>query len=296
MKKFLLKIVLFFALCALAFGSATSIYIFRARNFHFAFPPEKHVLFIGHSHIEVGIDPAIVPESINWAKSGNSYVSCSKRLSLALRDNPQIDTVFIAVAPHNFRKNVDGGLGTRKDASWNAFDYFPYCSLREFFKIYGMNGVRAVLKNPIQLARSVLLESREAAQKRLGGYLYHPRKSLEKDLHGGFEKRYSVLDHGGEGILYGYFRKMVDECRARNIRVIALNMPLYHANEFYDTAYFYKKFRELFPDVELWDYADFPISDDCRADINHLNCWGAEIFSKEIAERMAHEGIIRDAR
>lgn len=253
------------------------------------------MLFIGHSHIEVGIDPALVPESINWAKSGNNYVSCSKRLSLALRDNPQIDTVFIAVAPHNFRKNVDGGLGTRGDASGNAFDYFPYCSLREFFKIYGMNGVREVLKNPMRLARE-MFESQNNARTRLGGYLYRPMKNLEKDLHGGFEKRYSVLDHGGEGVLYGYFRKMVDECRARNIRVIALNTPLYHANEFYDTAYFYKKFRELFPDVELWDYADFPVPDDCRADINHLNCWGAEIFSKEIAARMVREGIIRDAR
>lgn len=87
---------------------------------------------------------------------------------------------------------------------------------------------------------------------------------------------------------------MADACKARNIRVIALNMPLYEPEKFYDMPYFYATFRRFFPDVEMWDYAHFPLPDEFRADINHINRRGAEVFSKELCARMRREKILRD--
>lgn len=75
-------------------------------------------------------------------------------------------------------------------------------------------------------------------------------------------------------------------------RVVFLNLPIYRDEEFFDVPYFESLLSEKFSDVEFWDYADFPIPDDCRQGINPLNRWGAEIFSRELAERMKREGIL----
>ncbi len=296
MKKFLLKLSLFLALCAAAFVGAVALIFVRTNEFEYKFPADKHVLFIGHSHIEVGVNPALVPESINWARSADSFHTCAARLELALRDNPQIDTVFLAVAPFNFKKNVDAGFGSERECGFHAMQYFRIFGLRKSWNIWGFGFVKVILKNPMKLAVR-LLKTQEAQKKSLGGFFDHRVRNLEKDIRYGFQKRTRNKTknprYSGEGILYGYFRKMVDMCKARKIRVIALDMPLYQAEKYYDMPYFYKTFQEYFPDVEMWDYANWECADENRADINHLNRWGAEIFSRELAERMTREGIIR---
>lgn len=72
----------------------------------------------------------------------------------------------------------------------------------------------------------------------------------------------------------------------KNIRLIFLNTPIYNAEKYLDTSYFYKVLNEKFPDIELWDYMKLDIPDSHREDINHLNEQGARVFSLIIAKRL----------
>ena len=89
-----------------------------------------------------------------------------------------------------------------------------------------------------------------------------------------------------------YLKRILELAQLYQIKPILVSMPLYRAENFFDMDTFYRVLKEEFPDVEFWDYSNFPLGDDCRQDINHLNRWGAEIFSRELAERMKREGIV----
>ena len=123
-KKFLLKLTFFFALCGLAFLAALALYFFRVNTLSFKIPQDKTVLFIGDSHMEVGIDGKLIPGSYNFAQSGDPYFDQYFRLVPLLDANPQIKTVFITATPHSLAKYGDArifGDFTMQSVVSNAF-------------------------------------------------------------------------------------------------------------------------------------------------------------------------------
>lgn len=303
MKIFLLKISLFFALCALAFGGAYGIRAVRLRTISFEIPKDKTVVFIGDSHIEIGVNPELIPCAYNFAKSGDPYFDQYCRLKRLLDDNPQISCVFVSATPHSVARYGDA----RIFSDWTLQNVVSFA-----FPIYGederaiyfshVGALKKLAKFTFLAPRALLgnaLRPREKLLAKLGAYCVSSRKNLdrsvavERGLSQG--KRLHGDDSAGNALQLEYLRKIIDLAREHGARVLLLNPPLYRSREFFDVEFFNETIAENFSDVEFWDYADFPVPDDCRQDINHLNCWGAEIFSKEIAARMAREGIVRGA-
>ncbi len=131
---------------------------------------------------------------------------------------------------------------------------------------------------------------------RLGNNRVSELRNLEKSIKKERDPNAVGRLHGDDSVgnvrQIEFLRKMVELSRSRGARVVFLNLPLYRDEVFFDVPYFKNLLKTEFSDVEFWDYADFPIPDDCRQDINHLNRWGAEIFSRELAARMKREGML----
>lgn len=299
MKKFLLKLTFFFALCGLAFLAALALYFFRVNTLSFKIPQDKTVLFIGDSHMEVGIDGKLIPGSYNFAQSGDPYFDQYFRLVPLLDANPQIKTVFITATPHSLAKYGDArifGDFTMQSVVSNAFPLYSGEILNMYLNREPKRFLKFVFTQPVRLAKRILQSSEKSLMSSFGSGKISEGRNLEKSI--AKEK-----DLAAPGRLHGddtvgnvrqveYLRKMVDFARLHGARVVFLNLPIYRDEEFFDVPYFESLLSEKFSDVEFWDYADFPIPDDCRQDINHLNRWGAEIFSRELAERMKREGIL----
>lgn len=298
MKKFLLKISLFLSLCALAFAGAFGIYWVRLSTMSFAISPEKNIVFIGDSHAEVGIDVAEIPGAYNFALSGDPYFDQYFRLERLLKDNPQITTVFITATPHSLARYGDQRIFSDYTMSAVVPNALPIYTAKErkmYFERDGLRLCKFIFSKPMSLARRALHPSRQAMMNRLGSQKKSEGRNLEKSIKKEKDLTASGRLHGDDSVgnvrQVEYLRKIVDFTRSRGVRIIFLNLPLYHDDEFFDVPYFENLLKEKFPDVEFWDYADFPIPDDCRQDINHLNRWGAKIFSKELAERIAGERV-----
>ena len=300
MKKFLLKLSLFLALCATAFVGAVAIYFVRLNTMSFALPEKTHIVFIGDSHIEVGVDERLIPGSFNFAKSGDPYFDQYFRLEKLLKDNPQITTVFITATPHSLARYGDARIFSNYTMQKVVVRAFPLYTEKEW-RIYLENEpirfFKFLFSHPLKLAKNALNPSNKTLMGSLGHHVVSEGRNLEKSVKAQKDPNAKGQLHGddsaGNARQVEYLRKIVDFTRSRGARIIFLNPPLYHGEEFFDVRYFENLLKENFSDVEFWDYADFPIPDDCRQDINHLNRWGAEIFSRELAERMIREGIIQ---
>lgn len=96
----------------------------------------------------------------------------------------------------------------------------------------------------------------------------------------------------GNRLTLEYLDKMIKLCEERNIKVIALNTPVYLAWKYEEPQYYYDYLSQKYPDLELWDYLDADIPDDYRRDINHLNKKGAEWFTAIVKERLKEKYVL----
>jgi len=291
-KNLLLKTVLFFALCTVAILLPRFIGAVRLRTMSFEIPRDKTIVFIGDSHVELGCNPALIPNSFNFAKSGDPYLDQFCRLRRLLDDNSQISLVFISATPHSISRYGDERVFANfalKEVVAKALPIYGNEELTVYFPAETKRLAKFTLCDPIESWKSVF-RSRERALAQLGEFVESSGKNLEKSVavERGLVrgKKLHGNDACGNALQLRYLRKIVDLTREHGAEIIFLNPPLYRAREFFDVDFFEKMLRENFPDVEFWDYGDFPVSDDCRQDINHLNRWGAEIFSKELAARI----------
>lgn len=293
MKNFILGVFGFFILTATALIFAFGIYCFRMHTMSFSVAPDVKILFVGDSQIEVGVDTAFIPGSYNFAKSGDNYINFYFRTKKIIEDNQQIKTLFITASPHSISRYGDDRIFS-DFAMQNVFPRnAPFYGAEEwclFFK----RDVVSVLKNlitPFSLAKRAFLDSDKKYMDGVGCPMISEGRNLKKSLKKGIPKEYEFL---GDEISMKYLRTTVDFAKKQGVRVIFLNTPTYDSANYFDMEYFRKRVAEQFPDVELWDYATFEVSDDCRQDIGHLNKWGAVVFSKELAARMKREGIISE--
>ncbi len=297
MKKFLLKSLLVFAIFFAVAGLPNLLFCLIAPAWvKFELPKDTTVVFIGDSHIEIGIDEKFIPGSINFAKSAEPFLDMYPRLKKLLEANPQISTVFVDVTPHNLRKDKDGNIHS-EDMRYLLRQNLRFYSLDEMALIPPKTYLGAIFNYRVSGSsmKSLIFKNPQKIFENLGCHFESNKRGLEADIkYGHARKRLGFSNNSpyGNEVQLKYLRKIVEYVRARNVRIIFLNTPIYHPYEFFDIPYYEVTLKANFSDVEIWDYANFPIPDECRQDVNHLNKWGAEIFSKELARRMREEGIV----
>ncbi|MCD8299504.1 MAG: hypothetical protein LUD39_07140 [Opitutae bacterium] len=302
MKKFLLKsLLVVFILSVVTMPNILYSIIAPRWLALFEIADSKTVVFVGDSHVANGINDEFIPGGFNFAKPAEIYLNIYPRLKKLLDKNPKISTVFIGVSPYCLEKNGDSCLHNNGSTKILLFKNLGIYSAEELRSIepniyFGYLLSKYGIKSGFKSFYSLISKSSQEIFGDMGGYNMEQVRDLKKDLEPGVahKRLFSVgkMTFYGNELQRKYLRKIVEMARAHGVRVIFLNTPIYHAEKFFDVPYFENLLKTEFPDVEFWDYVNFSVPEDCRKDVNHLNKWGAEIFSKELARRMREEEII----
>ncbi len=293
--RFFAKLLLFFACFAIVAALVPALAALRIRTYSYALPPDKKILFVGDSHIAQGVDDAEIPGAFNSSVSADTYVSAYLRLRLLLRDNPQIDTVFLGVSPYSISRGSDETLFRPSLVAMKVPYYLPHFGEDEwtlYLERAPKDFLRAVFLSPSTYLRSSKLSNKKYFKK-LGGFNPRENRSLAKAV-AATETLEKPLFWGCEAELT-YLEKIRALCENRGIRLIFLNTPIYSAEKYLNVSHYYETLRERFSDIELWDYMDLDVPDDCREDVNHLNAFGAKRFAKLLATRIAATDKTRQA-
>lgn len=242
-------------------------------------PESVHILFLGASHINHAIDDSMMKSAINWTRGSERYMYTYIKLQHLLPENPQVDTVFLELAPTDLWEDTDYKYHMLNEQAGYVRIYWPFYKLEHW---------KVVLEEPVQVAGFVIntlftsngLE-REAWWNEMGGY-YNVTDTMDAT-----KVTRKLVKHDGFGhqVNYYYLRQIITICHQRNIKLFFLETPTYHPEYFYDQEYFYKAYQKNFSDVEFLDYSKWPMADDERYDAHHLNHKGAVRFTKEIQTR-----------
>ena len=201
------------------------------------------------------------------------------KLQHLITDNPQIDTVFLELAPTDIWEDTDYKYYDLNEQTGYVKLYWPIFS-SDNWKIY-TSEIRQVLG----LVVESLLDTEDLGQSgwwaHMGGY-----KSINGVMDTTLVKPQMEISQGyGYQVNYLYLNKIIEICRAHKVHLFFIETPTWHPEFFYDQEYYYDVIKTRFNDVEFVDYSRLPIPIDEFYDAHHLNEKGARHFTKEIKER-----------
>lgn len=242
-------------------------------------PEQVHVLFLGASHINHAIDDSMMESAVNWTRGSERYMYTFIKLQHLLPVNPQIDTIFLELAPTDLWEDTDYKYHVLNEQSGYVKLYWP---------LYELEHWKVVLEEPVQVVGLViesLLEIEDLKQDKwwhhMGNYNNVTAKMIKEDV----KPELEISSGYGYKVNYYYLREIIKLCREKEIKLYFLETPTYHPEYYYDQTYFYKAYDENFSDIEFIDYSQWDMEDDERYDAHHLNHKGAVRFTREIMNR-----------
>lgn len=282
MKKFICKTISFGLIVSLLLILPLLARIALMKNLSWKIPSEKHILFLGASQPQRAIDDTMCKSIFNFSTASERYMYTYIKIVKLLPENPQIDTIFLQCAPTDLWKDTDDKYFNKNEQQGFLPLFWPFFEKEHWHILKNENIYEMIM---ILLSKPKLHQIFHPSLTELGHFA-----SLDAEMDR--EKvKYNLIQGEGNGhtINYMYLRKIIDLCKSKDIKLYLMYYPMYHAEYYYDLKYFYQAYHNYFSDVELLDYSDFPIEDDCRYDTHHLNEKGAKIFTQELIDRFGFQ-------
>lgn len=272
MKSFITKSIFFGILILIS----ALIIILTATHFsssvNWKLPPEKHILFMGASHVECAFNDSLTHSAINLAKSSERYMFTYIKLQHLLEYNHQIDTLFLECASTDLFEHADDKYFMDNEMISFFATFYPLFDYEQW----------SIYKHKFKTA--FLLLYRRTCLDFIKGvdYKYFCDMYLSRTQSINLDSVYYKPINGtyGNEINYKYLRKIINLCNDNNVKLYFLYCPVYKPEYYYDQDYYYNAYKTYFSDVELLDYSHYPMEDDERYDAHHLNDKGALKFTK----------------
>lgn len=227
MKGFIKQLLLFFSLIVILF-----IYLnYSARNkiLNYKLSSKINKLVIGDSHTERAIDDALLCNTKNFSIGGEGLIYSFFKLQTLLKNNHQVDTVFLGVGYHNF------------SASSDKYVLSSYYSAQYIFalpiemQIYLLKNVNNPLRMILECFRNGIANWMNSVEKStfLGSYENWPliASSFVSDalIESRIKNYYYLngkLDDLSNSNIY-FYNKIKELCASNKIKLIILNPPVH---------------------------------------------------------------------
>ncbi len=264
--------------------------------------------FFGDSHLMLGLDPHIIPNSFNFGTVGENYAITYYRLKRVVEeDGVDIATIVLPLDPHSFSSFfVEKKL--QFPNLWLSSQYIP---LREIAKF--RNDSLPVLwldtnfpfigKGQFLMGDLIVKKSYHSSYR---GWFNYSDNFSAMDRAEYAQRKYTQFYGGQEEITplsLEYFKKTLSLAQNSNITIILVKFP--HSREYDDLTkkngrdmerYYSTLFRHanetLTQPYYFFDYYSlFFNNSDYLKDPDHVNYRGAEILSRTLYDDLQSRGL-----
>jgi RNase H-fold protein (predicted Holliday junction resolvase) len=291
MKKFLIKTIIL-SIIPVFFAFAT-IFVFKYKANNIKVDELTHILILGDSHTQSGIDDSIIKNSLNISQSSEHFLYSYNVLKLLLNNNSQIDKVILGVSFHSFGKSYDKYIQDEDKTTVMFPRYFPILDLESMIDIkkVPLKQGKNIIKSNI---KSLFKNSTIHNYSFLGSFYKSNRSNLNDTTINAAAQRHYFTDSGNEQeyseYQVKYLNKMVELCATKNIELIIINTPIHYKYykkipEKFLTNY-YSTIQQFNSEIDFYDFHSVEFTQDSYGDGDHLNSIGAKKLSLLINERI----------
>ena len=293
MRKFLLKIIVFFSVALILISIVSVIIFLQTYNATDKIKLDEniHTLICGDSHTETALNDSILQGSINISQSSQHYFYLYNVLKKLLKNNPQINTVIVGFSFHSLSSFYDDYLFQEEFSKHMYTRYFSILDVHSLFFLLTKNfpGVANDFNNILKSINKNT-KVRDLERYQFIGKFYDSDRSNKNDstimnaisihyYNNGKEQAFSDYQET-------YLGKIIELCREKNINLILMNCPVSNEYKAKIPSKFienYYGFSEAHKDIIL-DYHDFQLPEDHYGDGDHINKKGSILFSKSVKE------------
>lgn len=297
MRRFLLRSLLFVA-CAIAVLFAMWIPFAVVANRCMKIDGDRHILFLGNSHVECAVNDSIVGNCYNFARGMENMEYVYDKLKLLCRSN-DIDTVYIGLDSSLLSVSSPKGIMMLSNPMLlnenTAEDWWEIIKTEGVFK-----SLHVRFRWSYDFKRYSILyhliKTNDVKNSKLGGYLHLVRDKLQEDIDG-WDKRINIrsggrlkpktMDDIGKSSIY-FLDRIVDYCRANGI-VLCFMAPPQHKLSPEDMDICHLLHRQRYSDIPFLDFCNMSLPDSCFGDLGHLNYRGAKVFSEYLEKEVIHK-------
>ena len=281
MKKFLKHVFIFSAFIALFFiGTFFALKNYPVNQNIYSLPENINTLFIGDSHVECAVNDELLTTAINYAESGDNYFYTFIKLRKLIENNPEVKTVFLSYSYFNILEYQNKWYYDDKYINFKVSKYLMEMSNEELIKSFTLNPKEFIASIPTYIKHNALriVKNKKLPDLEWGGY-----KSLQNIRRKDME--FTFVDNGNYSALQiHYLSEIYNYCSENNIKLNLIATPIFKwekqvsleaKNKYYSLS------KQNFINARLLDYTDVVMPDTMFADNEHLNKYGAELFTLE---------------
>lgn len=286
-KLFLKKTIIFIVvLYALLFSLLYSSNYVISKNSDFKLEPNINKIILGNSQPECAYNDTLIDNFKNLAKSGETYFYNYQKLKALIKQNPQIDTVFIEFSNANILKREDQKIWETRFINHQLPNYCTLLTWEDYQLL--------LIKNPVGFQKALLTSLKKNSHRiitsnynfkdSIGDYWYLKRHKVEAILDT-LTKKKQVAKKLNKTQLSEYDLEYLDKiialCQDNNIRPCLIRSP-YHPK--FQVEQYEWDFKNLlntrYKKTLFFDFKNFSLDNSEFADLQHLNYKGAAKYSK----------------
>lgn len=277
MGRFIRNFFAFFGLNIIIF-LGFNLLLIKSRDNYLRLPLSINKAFLGNSTIEYAVDDSRIAGAINFAQNGEPIDILYAKLKLLIRNNPQIDTIFVELddiilynqslipvvsnAIYLDCYDMDDWINNFRNQDFDRLTkYVSHC--------YDIIKIRPFLTNHSASAHNL-------KEMGVGGFAKLYRNKLGEDISRHLEKPNDRIKEIPASNIY-YFDKIVKTARSKNVEIIFINTPKHRI--IWSEDNYIRFWRNRFKDIQLADFSRIMMPDSCFGDASHLNHIGASQFS-----------------
>jgi hypothetical protein len=242
---------------------------------------QSTVLILGHSHPECAINTKYIENTFNLCESGEAYIYTYFKTKKVIESNPQIKKVFVEYTNNQiYKKDMNNWMWGDVHLQYRIKRYGLLLDREAMLLLYKKNPtglINAFSKSLFDNIERFFYDNKGIVLK--GGFgRYTPSDKIFANASNKQKKR--KLNGVSEHNIF-YLQKIVKYCQERGLEVCLVRSPMHKS---YDVSFSEHKFQEIlhtkFKNVEWIDHKDYPIPDIGFQDAEHLNSYGAKIYSQ----------------
>jgi uncharacterized protein YneF (UPF0154 family) len=282
MKKLIIHIAIFFLVFSLIISIFIGIYTKQVKN-QFSKNLKIKYLFLGDSHVQNGINPSLIPNSVNFASSGESYFNIYQKLQY-IASHFEIENLVIPVGTHNFSKQIDT-LWILNESNFisKISDIYPIVKFSDlkseinhlnFSNTMYVDIVDNSVYQSIYGLEYFLLKRNPAY---VGGFVSQKGSFDLKESN--FEKKSFILTSKNTSVhQLRNFNTILAFCKTQNIKVTLIAIPVYQSEKNNLDA-FIQTFKRQGFDFNYLNHLNLINDNTLFKDPNHLNNKGSKYYS-----------------
>ncbi|PWA04847.1 hypothetical protein [Flavobacterium psychrotolerans] len=290
MKKFLLRVFFFIGIIIVT----VVVDVVLQKNLLFKdedlkLPKEISILIFGHSHPANAYNTEYIQHAVNLGEPGEAYIYTYYKAKKVIENNPQIKKVFIEFTNNQIDKGMDDWLWDDVHLQYRIKSYGVLLDKEAIQLLYKKNStgfINAFSKSLFDNIGSLFTNKKNLILKGGMGKFMPTDKIIEKPKSDSIDKKRKLLDSiSAYNILY--LQKLVKYCQDKKMEVCLVRSPMHKS---YDVSYSESVFKTIlhqnFKDVKWLDNKNFPLPDKGFQDSEHLNSFGAKVYSQYFNEQV----------